>query len=700
MAVLKLLRNQTLYATHEAALTAIDQMAANLHDGELWVATYGTSPNAKSILALKRTDGLTVFDNDASSATITAAINALDATVGSTTVENGKHVAVQVVEENGVLTSLTINEKDIASAALLGQTTDTKENQTAFGYIAKEVADRTAAIQALDKTDTPEAKKFVTSVSETDGIISVSRGEVTSADKTVKVTGSADGSIDLAVNVDGTTIVKTGGKLAVGTVPAEQVSVAAGTGLEATKAQAAFKELKDKIDKVGGNAKSYTIVKQTDGLDSKVREQYRLQQTVGSTTEFVGDTIQIYKDSAYKEIYLGTANDTVDPVTGTITKAEGDKQSLNYVYIKADGTYDIANVDVSNFLAESEFKDGLVVTDHVVKVKVDASSEGFLTVGENGVKLSGVQDTINAAVEALDVTDAAEDGMYVSAVSETDGKVAITRANVADAVLNGYAKGSAPLSGQEAVAATDDVKGAIAKLEHQVDAAKAAVANKNVEAEGDIYVKATASDNKVTVATQIKRITFTPGSEDTDSKLECAGGLINGSDAVINVTRFVNARIGEEIAKLDSVATSSNGQNVDVKVTQVDGKITSVDITSDLTINRDEFDAEVTARRELVGQNGDTYTANSSSNYIKNATSLNDADVKLDAALKTADDAMLTGVTGSDAITVSAKTNKNQTISLKLDTATKPAGFTNADNVLSITSEGLYLSSIIDCGTY
>ena len=44
--------------------------------------------------------------------------------------------------------------------------------------------------------------------------------------------------------------------------------------------------------------------------------------------------------------------------------------------------------------------------------------------------------------------------------------------------------------------------------------------------------------------------------------------------------------------------------------------------------------------------------------------------------------------------------NKNQTVTLKLDTTTKPTGFTNADNVLSITSEGLYLSSIIDCGTY
>ena len=110
MAILKLLRNQTLYATHKEALSAINAKAQELGDGELWIATYGKSPDAKSILALKRTHGLTVFDNDASSATITAAISQLNATVGSDTVESGKHVAVQVVEVLLVLIFMHIKE--------------------------------------------------------------------------------------------------------------------------------------------------------------------------------------------------------------------------------------------------------------------------------------------------------------------------------------------------------------------------------------------------------------------------------------------------------------------------------------------------------------------------------------------------------------------------------------------------------------
>jgi hypothetical protein len=97
----------------------------------------------------------------------------------------------------------------------------------------------------------------------------------------------------------------------------------------------------------------------------------------------VGDTIKIYKDSSLKEVKL---ND----------------QSLDFTYILADGSESTVSVDVSSFLAESEFKNGLEVNalDHTVSVKVDAASENFLSVSESGVKLAGVQDAIDSAEQA------------------------------------------------------------------------------------------------------------------------------------------------------------------------------------------------------------------------------------------------------------------------------------------------------------
>ena len=371
------------------------------------------------------------------------------------------------------------------------------------------------------------------------------------------LTEQEDYSYDIDVNVDGTTIVKNVDKLAVGTVPAEKVSVAAGTGLTATDAQTAFKELKDKIDGVEGAAKSYKIVQTEVSGDENVKEQYQLQETVGGTSAFVGVPIKIYKDSSLKEVYLGTNEDTVDAKSGTVTKKPAtDPQSMNFVYHLADGTYSITKIDVSKFLSESEFKDGLDVTDHVVKVKVDETSESFLTVGEAGVKLSGVQNAISAAVAALDVTDAAVAGQYVSAVSETDGKVAITRANVADAVLNGYAKGT----DATAIAASDSLKVALGKLENQVEKAKAAATTKVAKDSSATHLSlasATAADGSVT---------YTIGESDIAS------------------------------------ATA--------------------------------LSAEIAARKAVDGQEGQTYAKNTSAKYIAEATSLNDADIKLDAALK------------------------------------------------------------------
>ena len=698
MAVLKLLRNQTLYATHEEALSAINAKAQELGDGELWIATYGAAPNAKSILALKRTDGLTVFDNDASSATITAAINALDATVGSTTVDNGKHVAVQVVETDGVLTSLTINEKDIASAALLGTTADTASNQTAFGYIAKEAAARTAAIQALDKPDTPEAKKFVTSVSETDGIISVKRGAVTSTDKTITLTDGADGGINLAVNVDGTTIVKndTNGTLSVASSALTQY-----VGDKAINVS----------DVVEGNQKTISLVipdtekvlsqdatglittiklKSVTPSSTNIREEYELQGINGA--KLGTDTIKVYKDSAYKEIYLGTANDTINTTNGTITKEDGDKQSLNYAYMKADGTYDLVKVDVSAFISENEAGNGVQIIEHKVAIKLDTTGDDtgtgkFLTVGANGLKLNGVSSAITNAINALDVdaqTKSDTAGFVSTTISETDGKVS----NDSVSVVYGNYDTANQTNG---IAETLDTKTYVDTV----------VGNKNVEAEGDDYVNATASNNKVTIKTQAAPlIIMTPVGDGDTTLAGTSNRLLDCGDAATKLTTFVDARLQEEIKKLDAEVTSNNGTNVQVKVTEVDGKITAVNIASDTTASASALDAEIAARKAVDGQNGQTYAKNTGTNYIANATSLNDADVKLDAALKTADDAMLTGVTGSNAITVSAKSAKNQTISLKLDETTKPTGFTKGDNVLSITSEGLYLSSIIDCGTY
>lgn len=82
--------------------------------------------------------------------------------------------------------------------------------------------------------------------------------------------------------------------------------------------------------------------------------------------------------------------------------------------------------------------------------------------------------------------------------------------------------------------------------------------------------------------------------------------------------------IAGEISALDSqVKTNSDAIAAE----------TSRATTAENTL-QNNIDAEETARKAVTGQDDDTYAANDSANYIADATSLNDADTKLDAAIK------------------------------------------------------------------
>lgn len=145
-----------------------------------------------------------------------------------------------------------------------------------------------------------------------------------------------------------------------------------------------IEDLQSEIEDVAAAAKSYSVVAVKDEelakLGSNVKEAYKL---VDEDSTQSGDYIKIYKDSSLQSVALN------------------DKQELVFTYLLADGSTSVVPVSVATFLAESEFGDGLQVNSEsgVVSVKVDAASEAFLTVGADGVKLSGVQKAIDDAAK-------------------------------------------------------------------------------------------------------------------------------------------------------------------------------------------------------------------------------------------------------------------------------------------------------------
>ncbi len=63
---------------------------------------------------------------------------------------------------------------------------------------------------------------------------------------------------------------------------------------------------------------------------------------------------------------------------------------------------DVVSINFKELIDENEFKDGLIVNDHEVKVLIDPASEAWLTVSPNGVKISGLQSKLDSLDSKID----------------------------------------------------------------------------------------------------------------------------------------------------------------------------------------------------------------------------------------------------------------------------------------------------------
>lgn len=131
-------------------------------------------------------------------------------------------------------------------------------------------------------------------------------------------------------------------------------------------------------------------ITKVDASDSTIAASYKL---IDKDNAQHGVVIDIPKDQSIKDIEMSTLDATLDS-DGMIVDGAG-TTALCISYILADGSYKIAHLDYQKFLEETEFSQGLEVVNHKIQVKLDTTSESFLTISEDGIKLSGVQDAID-----------------------------------------------------------------------------------------------------------------------------------------------------------------------------------------------------------------------------------------------------------------------------------------------------------------
>lgn len=126
------------------------------------------------------------------------------------------------------------------------------------------------------------------------------------------------------------------------------------------------------------------IEKIADPVGSNIETVYELVDSLGNR---LGEQIVVKKDS-----HLLSAELVKNESTGIASV-------IRLTYLDENHSERIIDIDVKDFLQEAEFKDGLKVVNGEVSVKRDDNSESFLSLSSDGVKVSGIQDAINSAME-------------------------------------------------------------------------------------------------------------------------------------------------------------------------------------------------------------------------------------------------------------------------------------------------------------
>lgn len=223
---------------------------------------------------------------------------------------------------------------------------------------------------------------------------------------------------------------------------------------EAAAARAAEKALGERIDAIP--AATVTGVVADDKVLSLNGTE--LMSTLSFTKEEV-DGAECLVVKGKDGVVIGkveTAAFTADSFLDDVTLSGN---NIEFTWKMADGSTKTDSVDIAKYIDTYTAGNGLEVSDKEFSVKRDATSESFLSVSENGVKVSGVQEAINAAVAAKNVS--ASGDTYVSAVAEGNAvtvaaseatKASLAKANTAlqaSDITTGSANGTIAVKGAD-----------------------------------------------------------------------------------------------------------------------------------------------------------------------------------------------------------------------------------------------------------
>lgn len=299
--------------------------------------------------------------------------------------------------------------KETAISSLLGTKDDDKTKETAFGKIAAEASRATDAETGLsNRIKTLEDKKYTTVTPKADGHVKVA----VSADNVVTVTEDDIASAALL----GTATDASTANTAFGKIAAEAD--------RATKAEGSLDTRVTSIETLITSDKNGTINKVSEVIDwfKGVEEGEggaKLLADVAANKTAIGTKTVENSNSIYKRIeVLEAKKHTVSNVVADAGKC------VSGVHVAEDGAL---TIDQTELAATNINATAIGAGDETVAVEGDKVSTQIASLAKS---IKAAAKTADDAIKALDVTDTAVVGQYVSAVSETDGKITVTRADL------------------------------------------------------------------------------------------------------------------------------------------------------------------------------------------------------------------------------------------------------------------------------
>ena len=238
------------------------------------------------------------------------------------------------------------------------------------------------------------------------------------------------------------------------------VAATAGSAIEVT-GTATAPTVGLKLDKTPGNV---TLSQSAAGLKASVQIPAATVTGVATGDKVLGlsgtelsSTLNLKYSSTTKEIQLlGIGDAVIAKVDATDFIKDGMVNAVSFdpdskvltITFNTDSGKQAITVDLSSLVDTYTAGNGIAISKNVVSIKVDPKSEGFLSVDTTGVKISGVQDAIDKAKNAVvgSDTDTATlntvHGAKAYAASLASNYATAAQGKKADTALQSIAKGT------------------------------------------------------------------------------------------------------------------------------------------------------------------------------------------------------------------------------------------------------------------